>query len=98
MTAGVAVTLNNIGAVFNNLGEKQKALEFYNQSLPLSRAVGDDHDQPRTLNNIGLVYDASEKSKKHSNFTTKLCPYGVLWAIALVLRLHLITSVSLTTL
>ncbi|MEG3844198.1 tetratricopeptide repeat protein, partial [Microcoleus sp. herbarium14] len=30
-----ASTLNNIGAVYSALGEKQKALEYYNQSLPL---------------------------------------------------------------
>ncbi|WP_292857286.1 tetratricopeptide repeat protein [Nostoc sp. LPT] len=28
--AGVAITLNNIGEVYKNLGEKQKALDFYN--------------------------------------------------------------------
>jgi tetratricopeptide (TPR) repeat protein len=38
---GEAATLNNIGGVYYALGEKQKALEFYNQSLPLSRATGD---------------------------------------------------------
>ncbi|MFE1746100.1 tetratricopeptide repeat protein, partial [Coleofasciculus sp. H7-2] len=31
---GEAVTLNNIGGVYSALGEKQKALLFYNQSLP----------------------------------------------------------------
>ncbi|NJS13162.1 MAG: tetratricopeptide repeat protein, partial [Microcoleus sp. CSU_2_2] len=31
-----AVTLNNIGSVYSVLGEQQKALEYYNQSLPCS--------------------------------------------------------------
>ena len=35
------MTLNNIGAVYDDLGEKQKALDYYNQALPLRRAVGD---------------------------------------------------------
>ena len=39
--AGEAVTLNNIGVVYNALGEKQKALDFYNQALLLRRTVGD---------------------------------------------------------
>ncbi len=30
-----ATTLNNIGLVYSDLGEKQKALEYYNQALPL---------------------------------------------------------------
>ncbi|WP_300000012.1 tetratricopeptide repeat protein, partial [Anabaena sp. AL09] len=36
-----AITLNNIGLVYSDLGEKQKALVFYNQALPIFRAVGD---------------------------------------------------------
>jgi len=59
-----ATTLNNIGAVYNSLGEKQQALEFYKQALPLRRAVGDRRGEARTLNNIGLVYsDLGEKQQ-----------------------------------
>jgi tetratricopeptide (TPR) repeat protein len=47
-----ATTLNNIGAVYSDLGEKQKALEFYNQALPIIRAVGDPYGEATTLNNI----------------------------------------------
>ncbi|MEG4984501.1 CHAT domain-containing protein, partial [Microcoleus sp. BR0-C5] len=43
---------------------KQKALEYYSQSLPLSRAVGDRSQEAVTLNNIGLVYsELGEKQK-----------------------------------
>ena len=31
-----ATTLNNIGGVYSALGEKQKALVFYNQALPIT--------------------------------------------------------------
>jgi tetratricopeptide (TPR) repeat protein len=59
-----AVTLNNIGAVYESLGEKQKALDYYNQSLPIRRAVGDKHGEAFTLNNIGNVYNyLAEKQK-----------------------------------
>jgi tetratricopeptide (TPR) repeat protein len=34
-----ATTLNNIGSVYSALGQKQKALEYDSQSLPLSRAA-----------------------------------------------------------
>ncbi len=62
--SGEANTLNNIGLVYNSWGEKQKALDFYNQSLPLSRAVGDRSGEANTLNNIGNVYnDLGEKQK-----------------------------------
>ncbi|MEA5574551.1 tetratricopeptide repeat protein [Calothrix sp. UHCC 0171] len=36
-----ATTLNTIGRVYSSLGDKQQALKFYNQSLPLSIEVGD---------------------------------------------------------
>jgi CHAT domain-containing protein/Flp pilus assembly protein TadD len=59
-----AVILNNIGLVYDNLGEKQKALDYYNQSLPLSRAVGDRSVEAIVLNNIGRIYeDLGEKQK-----------------------------------
>ncbi len=54
--AGEATPLNNIGLVYNDLGEKQKALEYFNQALPLFRAMGDRAKEATTLNNIGLVY------------------------------------------
>ncbi|MBO0784087.1 MAG: tetratricopeptide repeat protein, partial [Ktedonobacteraceae bacterium] len=47
---------NNIGAVYDSLGEKQKALDYYNQALPLRRAAGDRRGEAVTLNSIGLAY------------------------------------------
>jgi tetratricopeptide (TPR) repeat protein len=49
---GEATTLNNIGRVYSALGEKQKALVFYNQALPISRAVGDPYLEVTILDNI----------------------------------------------
>ncbi|MEG4584099.1 CHAT domain-containing protein [Microcoleus sp. MOSTC5] len=57
-----ATTLNNIGLAYNDLGEKQKAKEYFNQALPLFRAMGDRAKEASTLTNIGLVYsDLGEK-------------------------------------
>jgi tetratricopeptide (TPR) repeat protein len=55
--AGEATTLNNIGKVYDDLDDKQQALKYYNQSLPLSRQVDDKAGQAVTLSNIGKVYD-----------------------------------------
>jgi tetratricopeptide (TPR) repeat protein len=38
------------------LGEKRKALDFYEQALPLQRAVGDRGGEAVTCFNIGMVY------------------------------------------
>jgi len=61
---GQAQTLNNIGAVYDSIGEKSRALEYYNQALPLLRAVDNRSGEATTLNNIGLVYSSlGEKSR-----------------------------------
>ncbi|MCC5637873.1 CHAT domain-containing protein [Nostoc sp. CHAB 5844] len=53
-----AITLNELGFIYDALGEKQQALIFFKQSLPLRQQVGDQAGQAVTLNNIGGVYDA----------------------------------------
>ena len=59
-----AVTLNNIGAIYSNWGEPQKALEYYSQSLPLRRAVGDRRGEAATLTNIGSAYSKLGEQRK----------------------------------
>jgi tetratricopeptide (TPR) repeat protein len=50
-----AATLNNIGAVYDSLGEIQKALERYNEALLLTRAVGDRDGEADILLGIARV-------------------------------------------
>src|ERR1035438_3447125 len=40
----------------SELGDRQKALDYYNQALPLRLAVGDRYGQALTLSNMGAVY------------------------------------------
>ncbi|MEH2131400.1 MAG: tetratricopeptide repeat protein [Nostoc sp.] len=59
-----ARTLNYIGRVYDDLGEKQEALKYYNQALPISHAVGDREGEATNLHNIGRVYaDLGEKQE-----------------------------------
>ncbi|NEO86307.1 MAG: CHAT domain-containing protein [Spirulina sp. SIO3F2] len=51
-------TLPNLGAVYNYLGEKQKAIEAYNRALSLSRESGNQSNEALTLNNIGMLYSS----------------------------------------
>ncbi|MCZ7568849.1 MAG: tetratricopeptide repeat protein [Ardenticatenaceae bacterium] len=53
----VGTLLNNIGAVYDNLGRRQEALEYYQRALPITEEVGDRAGLATTLNNIGLVYN-----------------------------------------
>jgi tetratricopeptide (TPR) repeat protein len=76
-----ANTLFWIGLVYDDLGEKQKALDFYNQALPIYRAVGDSEALRRnrrgeatTLNNIGGVYNALGEKQKALDFYNQALP------------------------
>ncbi|MDZ8137352.1 MAG: CHAT domain-containing tetratricopeptide repeat protein, partial [Nostoc sp. DedQUE04] len=52
----------------------QKALDFYNQALPLYRAVGARSGVATTLNNIGLVYDGLGEKQKALDFYNQALP------------------------
>ncbi|MEG4523893.1 tetratricopeptide repeat protein [Microcoleus sp. C2D2] len=71
---GEAMTLNNIGLVYSQLGEKQKALEYYSQSLPLRQAVGDLRGEATTLNNIGSVYSQLGEKQKALEYLGQSLP------------------------
>ncbi|BAZ05166.1 tetratricopeptide repeat protein [Calothrix sp. NIES-3974] len=47
-----AFALLGIGRVYSDLGQKQQALEYYQQALPLLRAVGDRRGEATTLGNL----------------------------------------------
>ncbi|MGH2415540.1 MAG: hypothetical protein ACRDEA_17990, partial [Microcystaceae cyanobacterium] len=51
-----AIALNELGFNFHSISQPQEALKYLNQSLPLSRAVGDRSTEAKILNNIGQVY------------------------------------------
>ncbi|NEQ73322.1 MAG: tetratricopeptide repeat protein [Okeania sp. SIO2C9] len=58
-----AITLNNIGLVYDTLEEKQTALDYFNQSLDLFKKMKSIPGEAMTLNNIGLVYNTLEKKR-----------------------------------
>jgi CHAT domain-containing protein/Tfp pilus assembly protein PilF len=61
---GEAIILISIGRVYDDLGEKQKALEYYSQSLTFRREAGDRSGEAITLNNIGKVYSDMGENQK----------------------------------
>ena len=48
--------LNNIGELYDSLGEKQKALKYFAQVLPIRRALNDREGEARTELRISQVY------------------------------------------
>ena len=65
---GEANILNNIGGVYSDLGQKQKALEYLNQALPLIQAVGNEPGEAKILNSIGVVYSDLGQKQKALNY------------------------------
>ena len=43
--------------MYDGLGDRQRALDYFEQALPILREVGDRAGEAVTLNNIGAVYD-----------------------------------------
>ncbi len=60
--------------VSTQLGEKEEALNYYNQALPLFLAVGDRGGEAITLNNIGLVYDSLGEKQEALNYYNQALP------------------------
>jgi CHAT domain-containing protein len=50
--------------MYDNLGDKQKALDDYTQVLTIMRAVGNRSDEAVALNNIGLIYSGLGDKQK----------------------------------
>jgi tetratricopeptide (TPR) repeat protein len=73
-TGETARLLNNIGGVYDALGDKRKAFDFYEQALPLRRQVGDRGGEATTLNNIGGVYDALGDKRRALDFYEQALP------------------------
>jgi CHAT domain-containing protein/tetratricopeptide (TPR) repeat protein len=61
---GEADTLNDIGLVYQSLGEPQKALEKFNEALQIYRAAGDRGGEAGALNNIGVAYRSMGETRK----------------------------------
>ncbi|WP_432843842.1 tetratricopeptide repeat protein [Dactylosporangium sp. CA-092794] len=53
-----AATLNNIGAVYDGLGDRRQALVYYEQALPIRRQVGDRAGEAATRYNIATIHRA----------------------------------------
>ncbi|MEG4208048.1 CHAT domain-containing protein [Microcoleus sp. Pol7_A1] len=69
-----AFTLNNIGGVYSDLKENQKALEYYNQSLSLFQTGGNRSGEAITLTNIGRVYDELGEKQKALEYYSQSLP------------------------
>ena len=67
------LTLSAIGWDWNALGQREKAVAFFEEALPIRRAAGDPLGASSTLNNLASVYnDLGQKDKALSYYQQAL--------------------------
>ncbi|MCT7961537.1 CHAT domain-containing protein [Laspinema sp. D1] len=69
-----AITLVFIGQIYSQLGEKQIALDYYNQSLLLSRQQEDKEGEATILTTIGRVYSQMGDQQTALNYYNQALP------------------------
>jgi len=58
------VVLNNLGALYARLGNRQKAIDLLLASLPLRRDLSDREGEAATLENLGNAYADLQQGQK----------------------------------
>ena len=53
---GEGAALGNLGLAYADLGEVNKAIEFYKQVLVIAREIGDRRGEGSALGNLGNAY------------------------------------------
>jgi len=66
--------LNNMGVAYNNLSQPAKAIDFFQQALPLFVKAGDKHRQANDLGNLGNAYLALSQPAKAIDFYQQALP------------------------
>ncbi|NCR07268.1 MAG: tetratricopeptide repeat protein [Microcystis aeruginosa LG13-11] len=61
-------SLTSLGNVYRSLGEYQKAIEFHQQSLAITREIGDRGGEGKSYGNLGAVYYSLGEYQKAIEF------------------------------
>ena len=60
--------LNNMGAIYQNIGQPQKALEFFQQTYTITQELGNRQNMTKALNNMGFIYQNIGQPQKALEF------------------------------
>jgi len=66
-----AIELSNIGFLYDFLGKKRDALEYFEKALPIYTSVKDRSSEATTLNNIASVYSFIGKNQNAKEYLEK---------------------------
>ena len=53
-----------MGMIYQQLGDRQKAIETYNQAIPIVHALGDRATESLMMDNMGAAYVEAGESQK----------------------------------
>jgi tetratricopeptide (TPR) repeat protein len=59
---------NDLGVVYQSLGQYQEALNFYRQSLEIQREIGNCNGEANSLGNLGNLYNSLGQYQEARNF------------------------------
>jgi len=71
------MTLNNLGIIYNDNKENQKAIEYYSKSLVYAKQLNDDDGISTAMNNIGLIYVEMGQIEKGIDYYFQSLNYSV---------------------
>ncbi len=67
----LAFIANNVGVLYNRIGNKKKALQYYRLSLNIKSKLGDSAGIANILNNMGLIYAENSAFNKADEYYSK---------------------------
>ena len=67
----ISTTLNNIGLIYNNLCNYEKALEFYLKSLFIRKKLANKKGMADSFSNIGTIYHSQGNYEKALEYYSK---------------------------
>ena len=69
---GIANQYCNLGIIYKNRGELEKAEEFYLKSLEIYKALGRDEGIASSYANLGIIYNNSRETQQGRRVSSEI--------------------------
>src|SRR5690606_31841205 len=72
----IALSLNNLGLVYQDSGRFEEALEAFSEALSIRREIGDASGMAQTLNNLGTIHQDNGDHAQATALWTEALEYA----------------------